>query len=122
MASPETQIARESDTTTAMRIRRAARTDQMKRDHQHQLPNAAAPGVRGMENPPAATVMAVTMGESTDTATAPATKIRNPDPRARAAVTGTATLNTALRALEAVTATEMPIAIRDLYPTHHPRR
>ncbi len=75
-----------------------------------------------MENPPAATVMAVTMGESTDTATAPATKIRNPDPRARAAVTGTATLNTALRALEAVTATEMPIAIRDLYPTHHPRQ
>lgn len=118
MASPETPpTAREKDTTTATTIKLAVPTDQTKRAYQ--LLNAAALGVQGMGSPPADTVMDESMGESIDTATARATKIRNPDPHA---VTAIATLNTVLRALEAATATAIPTVIRDLYPTHHPRR
>lgn len=76
-----------------------------------------------MGSPHAATVMEGSMaGGSTGTATALATKIRNLDPRVLAAVTEIATPNTALRVLEAATATAMPTAMQDFYPTHHPRR
>lgn len=119
-AREEMATARESDTTTTTRIRCAALTDQTRRAHRNQLPNAAALGVRGMESPPADTVMDGTMaGGNIDTATARATKIRNLDPHA---VTAIAARNTDPRALEAATAIATLIAIRDLYPTHHPRR
>ena len=108
MASPDMSTAREKDTTIAMTTRRAAPTDQTKREHP--LPNGAALEVRATTLPADTTVMDGNMGGSIDTATAPATKIRNSDPHAREVAT--VTPNTAPRAHEAAT------AIRDLYPTH----
>lgn len=118
MANLEIPTAREKE-TTAMTTRRAAPTDQTKRVHP--LPNAADLGVRATTPPVDTTVMDGSMGGIIDTATAPATKIRNPDPRVLAAVTASATTIAALRAHEAATATAMATAIRDLYP-RHPRR
>lgn len=124
MASPEMLTAREKGTTIATTTKRAAPTDQMKRGHP--LPNGVALGVRATTLPADTIVMDGNMAGSIDTATAPATRTRNPDPHAREVATATpniaphaheaatvsATLNTAPRAHEAAT------AIRDLYPTH----